>query len=146
MEDVQSHLDVQVKGAFTLSKKVMPHFLEQNGGTIINIGSIYADGSPPVKLIPYVTAKSALISFSKSLAVEYGPKNIRINCVSPGMTQTDFIADVPEKTKMVTKMQTPLRQLAQTEDIGVVVAFLMSDKARHITGQNIRVCGGQTME
>ena len=80
------------------------------------------------------------------MAVEYGPKNIRINCVSPGMTQTDFIADVPEKTKMVTKMQTPLRQLAQTEDIGVVVAFLMSDKARHITGQNIRVCGGQTME
>jgi 3-oxoacyl-[acyl-carrier protein] reductase len=65
--------------------------------------------------------------------------------VSPGMTMTDLIADVPEKVKMVTKMQTPLRRLAVPEDIAGTVAFLFSDKARHITGQNIRVCGGIVM-
>ncbi len=141
----QKHIDVQVKGAFHLTKAVLPHFLENQQGIIVNIASIYADNVPPLKLMPYSMAKAALVTFSKSLAVEYGHKGIRVNCVSPGMTNTDFIADVPEKVKMVTKMQTPLRRLAEPEDIAGTVAFLFSDKAAFITGQNFRVCGGIVM-
>ncbi|MBZ0167300.1 MAG: SDR family oxidoreductase, partial [Candidatus Omnitrophica bacterium] len=75
----------------------------------------------------------------------YGKDYIRVNCVSPGMTNTDMIADIPEKTKMVIKKTTPLRRLAEVTDIASTIGFLLSDKARHITGQNIRVCGGSVM-
>lgn len=141
----QKHIDVQIKGAFYLSQAILPHFLERQHGVIINIASIYVDNVPPIKMIPYNVAKSAMISFSRCLAAECGPKGIRVNCVSPGMTQTDLIANVPEKTKMVAKMQTPMRRIAIPEDIAGTVAFLFSEKAGFITGQNIRVCGGIVM-
>jgi len=141
----QNHIDVQIKGAFNLCQAVLPHFVEAQRGVIINIASIFTDNVPPIKLMPYTMAKAALVSFSRSLAVEYGTKAIRVNCVSPGMTQTDLIADVPEKAKMVAKMQTPLRRLATPEDTAGVVSFLFSDKAKHVTGENIRVCGGTVM-
>lgn len=144
--DVQAYLDVQIKGAFNLCQSVIPHFIENGKGSIVNIASIVADNVPPVNWLPYNISKAALVSLSRSLAVEYGPKMIRVNCVSPGMTQTDLIADIPEKTKMVAKMHTPLRKLATSEDIANMVTFLLSDKATHITGENIRVCGGIVME
>ena len=143
--DIQTHIDVQIKGAYHLCQAVLPHLLEAKKGVIVNMSSIVADNVPPAKWMPYTMAKAALVSFSRSLAVEYGPKGIRVNCVSPGMTQTDLIADVPEKAKMVAKMQTTLRRLAVPEDIAGVVSFLFSDKAKHITGENIRVCGGIIM-
>ncbi len=142
---VQAHLDVQVKGAFNLCQAVLPHLIEAQNGVIVNISSICADNVPPVKLLPYNLCKAAIISFSRSLAAEYGPRGIRVNCVSPGMTDTEFIANFPEKAKMVEKMQTPLRKLASPEEIAGVVAFLFSDKASHLTGENIRVCGGKVM-
>jgi 3-oxoacyl-[acyl-carrier protein] reductase len=144
-KQIQSDIDVHVKGAFNLCHEVLPYLTEQKNGCIVNVTSIYADNVPPPKLFSYVMAKSALAAFSRSLAVEYGPMNIRINCVAPGMTETDLIADVPEKTKLLNKMQTPLRRLAAPEDIAGAIIFLFSDKARHITGETIRVCGGMVM-
>jgi 3-oxoacyl-[acyl-carrier protein] reductase len=143
--DLQVHFDVQIKGAFNLCQVALPHMIEQKTGLIVNIGTISADNVPPTKMLHYTLSKAALISFSRSLAVEYGPRGIRVNCVSPGMTETDLIADVPEKSKMLTKMQTPLRRLAKPEDVAGVVAFLFSEKAKHITGENLRVCGGIVM-
>lgn len=144
-DDFQLHLNVQIKGSFNLCKAVMPHFIENKKGSIVNISSIYADNVPPVKMMDYSLAKSALVSFTRSLAVEHGPLGIRVNCVSPGMTNTDMIADIPEKAKMIAKMTTPLRQLAQPEDIANTISFLISDDSKHITGETIRVCGGHVM-
>ena len=143
--DIQAQIDVQIQGAFNLCQAVLPALLERGGGSIVNIGSILADDVPPEKVLPYVLTKAALASFSRSLAVETGPKGVRVNLVSPGMTSTDLIADLPEKAKMVQKARTPLRRLATPEDIAGVVAFLFSEKARHITGENLRVCGGSVM-
>ena len=145
-DDVQSHIDIQLKGSFNVTQSVLPCFLSQGFGVIVNIASIVADNIPPAKWLPYNIAKSALVTFSKTLAAEYGPQGIRSNCVSPGMTQTDLIADIPEKAKMVAKMQTPLRRLATPEDIAKTVSFLLSEKTSFITGQNIRVCGGMVMQ
>lgn len=145
-ENIQSHIDIQIRSAFHLCQAVIPHFLEKKSGAIVNIGSVYVDNAPPVKITPYCLAKSALVALTRCLAVEFGPKGIRVNMVSPGMTDTDLISNTPEKVKMVTKMQTPLRRLALPEDIADTVAFLISEKARHITGQNIRVCGGVVMQ
>lgn len=144
-ETIEEHLEVQVKGAFHLARAAVPHLIKRKRGTIVTITSISSDNIPPAKLMHYSLAKSALTSLTKSLALELGPCGIRANCVSPGMTRTDFIADLPEKVKMVTKMQTPLRRLASPEDIAGVVAFLFSEKAAHITGEILRVCGGATM-
>ena len=144
-DKIQYHIDVQVRGAFNLCQAVIPYLVEAQRGIIVNIASIVADGVPPAKWMAYTIAKAALISFSRSLAVEFGLKGIRINCVSPGMTDTELIASIPEKTKMVAKMQTPMRRLALPGDIAGAVAFLFSDKAKHITGENIRVCGGIIM-
>ena len=145
-DDIQLHLNVQIKGAFNLCKSVFPHFLENKAGIIVNIASVYADNVPPINMLHYNLAKAALVSMTRSLAVEYGPKGIRVNCVSPGMTATDMIADIPEKAKMVAKMTTPLRRLAQPRDIANVVAFVFGKGGEHLCGETIRVCGGQVMQ
>lgn len=144
-EEMQRHLSTQVGGAFHLAQAALPGMLERGQGCIVTISSIFADNLPPAQMCAYVAAKSALNGLTRALAVELGPKGIRVNAVAPGMTQTDMIADVPEKAKMVAKMQTPLRRLAAPEDIAGVVAFLFGDEARHVHGQIIRVCGGAVM-
>jgi 3-oxoacyl-[acyl-carrier protein] reductase len=144
-ETFEDHINTQIKGAFLLTKELNEDMVAANQGSIIFISSIFAEGTPPVQQAAYVTAKAGLSALSRALAVELGPKNIRINTVSPGMTETDMIATLPEKTKMLTKMQTPLRRLAKADDIADTVSFLMSSSAKHITGENIKVCGGITM-
>lgn len=144
--DFQAQFDVQVKGTLNLAQALAPVLVQRGGGALVTIGSVAADNVPPARMAPYVAAKAALLSLTRSLATELGPKNVRVNAVSPGMTQTAFIADFPDKAKMVEKMNTPLRRLAVADDIGGVVAFLFDTRARHITGQNIRVGGGIVME
>jgi len=144
-DDMQRQLDGQLKGAYNCAQRVLPTMVHAEKGALVFLGSIAAESTPPTQQTDYVVAKASLSALARSLAVEYGPKGIRINVVSPGMTQTDRIADYPEKSKMLTKMHTPLRQLAQPRDIANMVSFLISDKASHITGQVLRVCGGIAM-
>jgi 3-oxoacyl-[acyl-carrier protein] reductase len=96
--------------------------------------------------LPYIAAKGALDSFCRALALELGPKNIRVNIVSPSMTDTGQIADVPERERLLTVAKTPLRRLARPEDVAGAVAFLASDRAGFLTGETIRVNGGQFMK
>jgi len=141
----QDQLDTQVKGAVLCAQRALPAMIERGGGRLLFIGSIFSDGMPPTQQAAYVAAKAALSSLARCLAVEYGARNVRVNTISPGMTQTEMIANIPEKTKMVTKMQTPLRRLAEVADIAKAARYLLSDDARHITGETLRVCGGLTM-
>lgn len=141
-EVFQSNIDIQLKGAFNCVKRAIPNMLENKHGVFVLLGSIFTDGTPPVQQSAYVTSKAALNSFAHSLAVEYGPKGIRFNSVNPGMTQTQMIANIPDKVKMLTKMNTPLRSLAEPADIANSIAFLLSPQASHITGETLRVCGG----
>ncbi len=141
----QEQIDVHLKGAFNCARLVLPKMIEAKSGDLVFVGTIYTDGMPPPQQARYVAAKSALTSLARCLAVEYGPRGIRVNVVAPGMTQTDMIAHLPDKTKMLTKMQTPLRKLAEPIDIANTIAFLLSPAARHITGETIRVCGGLVM-
>jgi len=143
--DIQAHIDVQLKGAFNCIKAVLNEFLKNKSGAVVNLGSIASDNVPPSKWTGYTLVKSALQSFTKSLALEFGPKRIRFNIVSPGMTNTGLIYDVPEKVRLMLAMQTPLRKLAEPDDIARAIAFLLSEEARHITGETLRVCGGQVM-
>ena len=137
----ESHLNNQIKGTFNLVRAVIPLMQEQKYGKIINIDTQYVDAPEP-NLLPYITAKNALRGFSKSLAYDLAPKGIRVNLVSPGMTDTDQIADVPERYKLVTAAKTPLKRLAKPKDVASVVAFLASEECSYITGATISVNGG----
>jgi 3-oxoacyl-[acyl-carrier protein] reductase len=119
--------------------------LEAKKGTFTYVSSIFAEGVPPILQAHYVSTKAALSAFGRSIAAEYGNKGIRSNIVAPGMTQTDMISGVPDKTKLLAKMNTPLRKIATPEDIANTVEFLVGDSSDHITGETIRVCGGIAM-
>jgi 3-oxoacyl-[acyl-carrier protein] reductase len=144
-EDVQSHLDVQVGGAFALAKAAVPLMRAQGYGRIVNVTSQAIDGSPTPGWTAYAVGKSALATFSRQLAAELGPAGITVNCVSPGMTDTRLIGDIPEKQRLIAARQTPLRRLATPEDVAGAVAYLASDAAAYVTGETIRVNGGQVM-
>jgi 3-oxoacyl-[acyl-carrier protein] reductase len=144
-DDIQEHLNVQLKGTYNICREIVPLMEEKKRGKIINIISTVIDNVPPQKTYDYALAKSALYSFSKSLALELGPKNIQVNCVSPGMTNTSLIANFPERIKMVTAMQTPLRRIAEPIEVANIVSFLASSSADYLAGETIRVCGGQFM-
>lgn len=144
-QDIQKHLDINIKGMFNLVKNIVPIMEKEKYGHIINIVTQYIEGTPPGNLLPYITAKSALQGFSKALAAELAAKGIRVNMVSPGMTDTELIADIPEKIRMITAAKTPLKRLAKPEDIAKTIGFLASDGADFLTGETIRVNGGQIM-
>ena len=143
-DDIEAHLAVSVHGGFNLARHVVPIMERQGGGRIIIITS-QAVETPNGDWLPYVTAKSALNGFARALAVELAPKGIRVNLVSPGMTDTELVADIPEKTRLLVAARTPLQRLARPEDVAGAVAFLASARADFLTGETIRVNGGQVM-
>ena len=143
--DVQQQLDVQVKGAFLLTRACVPEMSARRWGRIVNITSQVIDGPPSVTWTGYAMAKGALAVFSKYMAAELGPHGITVNCVSPGMCETSLIGDVPEKAQLMIARQTPRRRLAKPADVAAAVAYLVSDDAGFVTGDTVAVNGGMVM-
>lgn len=137
-------LELNIKTNLLILNKLIPSMIQNKYGKIITIGTIYSD-KPNVNLTHYTTAKSALVGFTKSLAVELAPKGINVNMVSPSVIITELTADIPEKVKLMTAAQTPLRRLATPEDVAGAISFLASEKSQYLTGENIRLNGGQIM-
>lgn len=142
--DFDEHVVKGIRGLFHLARCVVPVMEAARYGKIILIGTQYVDDPAP-NLLPYITAKAALEGFGRALALELAPRGVRVNIVSPGMTDTVQIADVPERVRLLTAAQTPLRRLARPEDIAGAVAFLASNRADFLAGETIRVNGGQVM-
>jgi 3-oxoacyl-[acyl-carrier protein] reductase len=90
-------------------------------------------------------AKAALKAMTRAVAQELGPLGVRVNLVSPGLTETDALAEVPERIRKLQAMQAPLRRLASPQDVAAVVTFLCSNASRHMTGVDVPVCGGAHM-
>lgn len=143
--DMSRHFDINVKGNYYLAKAIVPGMKRRKSGKIILITTQATENTPPLDWMAYVTAKYALNGFAKSLAMELAAFNIQVNLVSPGMTETNLIADIPEKARMLAAAKIPLKRLAKTKDIAGAIAFLASDDATYITGETIRVNGGQIM-
>lgn len=142
--DYLSQLELNIKAVLIIMKNVVDIMIKNGYGKIINIGS-YSAERPNNDWSHYITAKSALIGFTKSLAFELAPKGINVNMVTPSLVDTELTADIPEKFKLLTASQTPLRRLARAKDVANVISFLASEKSDFLAGENIRVNGGQIM-
>jgi len=143
-ENIQSHYDVNVKSSFNLLKAFIAEWESCNFGKFIGLTTL-ATEQLKSEWLGYITGKTALNGFVKALAFELGPKGIRLNLVSPGMVNTQLIANIPEKVVLLSAAQTPLRSLAEAKDVANVISFLASDRSNYLTGETIRVNGGQSM-
>jgi len=142
--DISSQIDINIKSNFNIVKKIMPLMQEKKYGKIVFM-TTQATEQYNNEWLHYITSKSALNGFAKALATELAPKGIRVNLVSAGMTNTNLISDIPEKLKLITAARTPLRRLAEPQDIANTISYLVSEKSDFLTGETIRVNGGQVM-
>ncbi len=134
-------LDLNLGTVFKVTKAVLPFMPE--GSAIVNFASQAArDGGGP-GASAYATSKGGVLTFTRGLAKELGPKNIRVNCVSPGMINTTF-HDTFTKDEVRTKVAagTPLRREGKAGEVGDLVVYLASDEASFITGASIEINGG----
>jgi len=135
-----------VHSAIWFANAAMPHMVEVGGGSFIIISSIGGlKGS--ATLGAYGISKAADTGVARALAVEWGPKNIRVNCILPGLVKTDFARVLWEddKNREVREGRTPLRRIGDPDDIGGIAAFLAGPTAKFITGQAIVADGGVTV-
>lgn len=142
-DDWDQVIAVILKAAYLTCKAVMPHFIEQRGGRIINISSRAYLGNPGQA--NYSAAKAGILGLTKALAHEEGRYNITVNAVAPGFVETEAVRSLGhfEKIKEAAINGCPLRRTGQPEDIADAVAFLASERAGFITGETLHVTGGR---
>ena len=144
VEDWAAVLSVNLSGAFHLLRAVVPHVRAQNGGSLVFIGSINGTRGK-FGQTAYAASKAGLMGLAKSAAREIGRFNGRVNVVAPGMVETPILEGLPVEWRKKAEAETALGRIAQPRDIAAVVGFLLSDAARHVTGQVLHVDGGQHM-
>jgi 3-oxoacyl-[acyl-carrier protein] reductase len=134
-------IDVNLKSAYLVSRQVAPHMTE--GGAIINFSSQAARDGGGFGALAYATAKGGILTFTRGLAKELGPKGIRVNCVSPGMINTTFhnTFTKPEVRTNVAAA-TPLRREGEAGEVADLVVYLAGDGASFINGESIEINGG----
>lgn len=143
-DDFKSVLDVNLVGTFNMTKALTKPMLRQRFGSIVNISSVIGlIGN--VGQANYAASKAGLIGFSKSIAKEFAPRGVRVNCVAPGFIETDMTDALDEKTVASITENIAMKTLGSAQDVADAVSFLVSDKAKYITGQTLNVCGGLVM-
>ncbi|MDD2402498.1 MAG: 3-oxoacyl-ACP reductase FabG [Clostridia bacterium] len=140
-DDWDNMFNVNIKGVFNCCQCVLPKMIKNRQGKIINISSIWGmtGGSCEVH---YSASKAAVIGFTKALAKEVGLSNIQVNCVAPGVIDTDMNSDLDDSAINEIKERTPLGVIGAPRDIAEAVLFLASEKSNFITGQVISPNGG----
>ncbi len=139
--DWDGMFDVTCKGMYRTAQAVLPGMLHRKQGSIVNISSIWGVVGASCE-VPYSAAKGAVITFTQALAKELGPSGIRVNCVAPGVIETDMMAAFSGEDKAALAEETPLCRLGRPEDVAAAVAFLAGEDAAFITGQTLGVDGG----
>lgn len=140
-EDWDKVIETNLKSAFSTIKAASVHFMKQRNGSIINISSIVGIKGNGGQA-NYAASKAGIIGFSKSVAIELGPRGIRCNVIAPGWIETDMTNSLPDKYKDEILKYIPLRRVGKPEEIANCTVFLASDMANYITGQVIQVDGG----
>ncbi len=144
------HFDINIKGTWNVTKAVLPYMQK---GSIINLssvtGSLVADSGE----VAYATTKAALIGFTKGLAAELAPKNIRVNAIMPGYIMTPMVEGMAKESNQENPQSVvdgiakaiPMKRLGTIEELGNLAAFLASDESSYITATGIIIDGGSTL-
>lgn len=140
-EDWDAVLDVNLKGAFLVTKAVVKYMMKQRSGAIVNIASVVGIMGNPGQA-NYTASKAGLIALTKTTAKELGSRNVRVNAVAPGFIRTAMTDKLAEPVKEAMLKMVPLGRLGEPADVAKAVAFLASDAAAYVNGQTLAVCGG----
>lgn len=132
---------VNVGGVANCCRHAVPYMVSRKHGKIINISSVWGIAGASCE-VHYSAAKAAVIGFTKALAKELGPSGIQVNCVAPGVIQTEMTGHLDRETLEALRNETPLGTIGTPRDVAECILFLASDKADFITGQVISPNGG----
>ena len=141
-EDWRRMFDINVDGPFLTTWAVKDEMIERQFGRIVNVSSLAGIKIKP-DMIHYATTKAALISFTRHCAQAFAPFNVRVNCVAPGLTDTDITRNGNLELVDHLIAVTPMKRMADPAEIASVVKFLLSDDSSFVTGQTVPACGGR---
>lgn len=141
VDDYNFIFDTNVKGTFLMTKEILPYMINEKKGKIINMSSMWGITGGASEVL-YSASKSAVIGLTKALAKEVGPSGINVNCIAPGVIQTDMINNLSAEDIEALKYETPLEKIGTPLDIAKTAYFLASEDSDFITGQVLSVNGG----
>lgn len=140
-EDFDTVIEANLRSVYLTTHAVLRGMIKRRWGRIINLASvsgIYGNAGQA----NYAASKAGIIGFSKSLAKEVAARNVTVNCIAPGMIETEMTAAIPEKAKEALLAEIPMKRMGRPEEIAYVASFLASEKASYITGAVIEADGG----
>ena len=137
-------IQANLSSNFSIIKALLPNMIKNKSGKIIGISSVVATSGNPGQS-NYVAAKSGMIGFYKSIALEVASRNVNVNIISPGFIISPMTDKLNDKQKNVILEKIPMKRFGESNEIADLVYFLSSDKSRYITGQNIHINGGMLM-
>jgi 3-oxoacyl-[acyl-carrier protein] reductase len=142
-EQFDTVVEKNLKSVFNLTKHISKQMLKQRSGSIINLTSIIGIRGQAGQA-NYAASKAGIIGFTKSIADEFGSRNIRCNAIAPGFIETDMTTVLNDETKAGILKQIPMLRMGRPEEVADVALFLASDMSSYISGQTISVCGAMT--
>ena len=140
-EDWRCMINTNLSGAFYVTREAAKEMIRQQAGRIVNVGSMWGKIGASCE-VHYSAAKAGLRGMTMALAKELGPSHITVNCVEPGVIETEMNAALDEATRQALADETPLCRMGRAEEVADTVLFLASEKASFITGQILGVDGG----
>ncbi len=140
-DDWARMIGVHLSGTFYACRAFLPAMLRRHEGVIVNVSSMWGQVGGSCE-VHYSAAKAGIVGLTKALAKEVAPSGVRVNCVAPGVIDTDMMGDFDEATRRELAAETPLMRLGTPQDVANAVAFLVSDEAGFITGQVLAPNGG----
>jgi 3-oxoacyl-[acyl-carrier protein] reductase len=144
IEEWDNIFGITARGTFLVTKSVLPMMINKKSGSIINISSIWGNVGASCE-VAYSSAKASLIGFTKALAKEVGPSGIRVNCLCPGVIDTDMNKMHSAETLACLCDEAPLMRIGNPTEVADTILFLASEKSSFITGQVFSVDGGMTV-